>query len=279
MSDTNLRLYRILVLVSSTLGVVLLGLPLASLVWRAFTQGMWQERPDAEIVDAIRLSLQTTCAAAVIIAFFGMPLAYVLVRWRFPLRGIVNLLVQLPIVLPPSVAGLALLLAYGRRGVVGPALESVGVTLPFTMWAVIMAQVFVAAPFFIRAAQLGFANIPSEIEDAAMVDGASGFSLFLFVTLPLSWRSLVVGLTLAWTRAMGEFGATILFAGRLRGETETMPLLVYGAFERGDVDGAIWAGIILILITSAALVFTQFLAHQLGRSDASSPLEGMFNGL
>jgi molybdate transport system permease protein len=279
MPDNKLTLYRVLIFVSSALAVVLLGLPLVSLFWRALKQGMWQAMPGAEIVDAIILSLRTTSIAAGIITFFGVPLAYALVRWQFPFRGMVNLLVQLPIVLPPSVAGLALLLAYGRRGVLGPSLDEIGITLPFTMWAVIMAQVFVSAPFFIRAAQLGFANIPSEIEDAAMVDGASGFSLFWFVTLPLSWRSLLVGLTLAWTRAMGEFGATILFAGRLRGETETMPLLVYGAFERGDLDSAIWAGIILIIITSAALIFTQLLAHQLDRSDGSSPLEGMFSGM
>ena len=279
MLHNRLSFYRLIVLISSVFGVMLLGLPLVSLFLRAFIGGMWQGLPDAEIVDAIILSLQTTSLAAVVIIAIGMPLAYVLVRWRIPFKSLINLLVQLPIVLPPSVAGLALLLAYGRRGVLGTPLNDIGINLPFTMWAVIMAQVFVAAPFFIRAAQLGFANIPSEIEDAAMVDGASGISLFYFLILPLSWRSLLVGLTLAWTRAMGEFGATILFAGRLRGKTETMPLLVYGAFERGDIDGAIWAGIILIFITSAALVFTQLLARKLSYTDSVSPIQGSLTGL
>ncbi|MFN8376894.1 MAG: ABC transporter permease, partial [Anaerolineae bacterium] len=189
------------------------------------------------------------------------PLAFILARWRFPAKHVVNVLVELPIVLPPAVAGLALLVAFGRRGLLGPALESLGVTLPFTTAAVIVAQTFVSAPFYVRSAIVGLQSVPRELEDAARVDGAAGFTLFWYVTLPLARLSLYAGLVLSWARALGEFGATILFAGSFQGRTQTMPLLVYNVLE-SDINAAIWTGLLLVAMALAALFVSQWLMRR-----------------
>jgi molybdate transport system permease protein len=174
-------------------------------------------------------------------------------------RRLLIVVVELPIILPTTVAGLALLIAAGRRGLLGPLLESVGITLPFTTGAVVIAQTFVSAPFFIRAAQVGFASVPREIEDAARVDGASGLMLFRWITLPLSATGLAAGLTLSWARAVGEFGATILFAGSIMGRTQTMTLLVYNLLE-SNLDAAVWTSLILLGLAFVALLLAQWLA-------------------
>jgi molybdate transport system permease protein len=134
----------------------------------------------------------------------------------------------------------------------------VGITLPFSTTAVVIAQLFISAPFYIRAAQVGFRSIEKEIEDAGRVDGAGGLALFWHITLPLSRRALAAGLALSWARALGEFGATILFAGSLQGRTQTMPLLVYKVFER-DINAAIWTGLVLVGMALAALLISQWL--------------------
>lgn len=240
--------------------LALIAVPVIALFWRAIAGldgGTWPVLRGA-VFDAVRLSLVTTAVSMVWIVLLGMPLAYVLARYRFPLKRLVNLLIELPIVMPPVVAGLALLMAFGRRGLLGPMLAGVGVSLPFTRTAIIVAQVFVSAPFFIRAAQLRFAALPRELEEAASIDGASGFGLFRRITLPLSRRALLTGLMLSWSRALGEFGATILFAGNLRGRTQTMPLLVYGALEQ-DLNAALWTGVILIALAVLTLGGIQLL--------------------
>jgi molybdate transport system permease protein len=137
----------------------------------------------------------------------------------------------------------------------GGALDTLGISLPFTTAAVIVAQTFVAAPFYIRSAQVGFSEIPRDIEDAARVDGAGGWALFRMITLPLSSRALAAGIVVSWARALGEFGATILFAGSLQGRTQTMPLLIYNIFER-DINAAIWAGVLLIGLALLALLLS-----------------------
>lgn len=252
------RLTGLLVIVGAGLAILMLALPPIALVIRAIDVRAWEQMPQTGVLQAVWISIMTTSAAVFIIIALCMPLAYILAYWQFPFKRVLNLLVQLPIVLPPAVAGLALLITFGRRGLFGPALESAGISLPFTMAAVVMAQIFVSAPFFIRSAQIGFQNIPPEIEDAARVDGASGLTLFRHITLPLSLRAVAIGLTLSWTRALGEFGATIIFAGSLSGRTQTMPLLVYNMLER-NVDAAIWTGIILIGIAVFTLGLLQLL--------------------
>ncbi len=221
--------------------------------------------PDPALPQALALSLVTTGISMLLVLVFGTPLAWVLSRWHFPFRRLVSILLQLPLVLPPAVAGLALLLTLGRRGLLGNVLASLNVDIAFTATAVVLAQVFVAAPFYLRAAQAGFANVPAEIEAAARVDGATGLALFVNISLPLSLRALGAGLTLAWARALGEFGATILFAGSLQGRTRTMPLLVYNALER-NLDTAIQTGLILVFLALCVLL----LANRLRAPDASA---------
>lgn len=253
---------RLLVGAAGTLGFALLVLPLIALAARGVLNGAWMNLPESTVVwDAVWLSLRTTAITLVLTVLFGTPLAYILARWHFPGKHIANLFIELPIVMPPAVAGLALLVAFGRRGVFGELLLTFGISLPFSTEAVILAQLFVSAPFYIRAAQLGFAGISREIEAAARVDGAEGFTLFRYVTLPLALRALASGLILSWARALGEFGATVLFAGNFQGVTQTMPLLVYGVFER-DIDAAIWTGLVLIAMALVALVGSQWLARR-----------------
>lgn len=236
-------------------------LPILVLILQGFNGGGLQNLPNPRIIiDAVWLSVRTTSISLFIIFILGLPLAYIFARWQFRAKSFLQVFVELPIVMPPAVAGLALLLTFGRRGFIGAFLADIGINIAFTSWAVVIAQVFVAAPFFIRAAQIGFSSIPDELEDAARVDGASDLTVFRLITLPLSLRAISAGLVLSWARALGEFGATILFAGSLQGRTQTMPLLVYATFER-DIDAAIWTGILLIIIAFIAIFISQFLAR------------------
>lgn len=244
----------------AVVAVAFLVLPLLALVVRSLQNSAWETVPDAGILSAIGLSFVSTLITLVVTILFGTPLAYLLARQRFPFKWLVSVLVELPIVLPPAVAGLALLITFGRRGVLGPVLAQVEISLPFTFAAVVMAQTFVAAPFYIRSAAVGFNGVPREVEDAARVDGAGGWTLFRFVTLPLAFRPLAAGLILCWARALGEFGATILFAGSLQGRTQTMPLLIYNVIER-DIDAAIWTGLILVVLALFALLLSQWLTR------------------
>ncbi len=246
---------------ASTVGLLFLAFPQLALVWRGVQTRGWEGLPDSGIPQAILLSLFTTMCATVLTVSLGIPLAYVLARWRFLGRRLVVVIVELPIVLPPTVAGIALLVAAGRRGLLGPLLGQLGISLPFTTAAVIIAQTFVSAPFFIRSAQVGFGAVPREIEDAARVDGAAGIGLFWHITLPLSGTALAAGLTLSWARALGEFGATILFAGSISGRTQTMTLLVYNVLE-SNLDAAIWASLILLSLAFVALVLSQWLSRR-----------------
>lgn len=236
-------------------------LPIVVLFLQGFSSDGWQNLPNSRIiVDAVWLSVRTTSISLVIILIIGLPLAYIFARWHFRAKSLLQVLIELPIVMPPAVAGLALLLTFGRRGFIGSFLADNGINIAFTSWAVVIAQVFVATPFFIRSAQIGFSSIPDELEDAARVDGASDLGVFWFITLPLSLRAISAGLILSWARALGEFGATILFAGSLQGRTQTMPLLVYAVFER-DIDAAVWTGILLIIIAFIAIFISQFLTR------------------
>lgn len=254
------------------LGLLFLSIPIAVLAMRAMESQAWMHLQGEVVQDAVSLSFITTTLTLIFTLIFGTPLAYILARWKFPFRRLLNVLVELPIVLPPAVAGLALLTTFGRRGVLGPALDSLGINLPFSTAAVILAQAFVAAPFFIRAAQVGFASVPREIEDAARVDGADGLALFWRVTVPLAGRSLGSGIVLCWARALGEFGATILFAGSLQGRTQTMPLLIYNILER-DIDAAVTTGLLLVCLALIALLISQWLNR---KSDEADPIRGAY---
>ena len=247
------RVPAAVLVLAATVATGFLLLPVLVLLFQGLGTPATGGAGDPALPQALALSLVTTCISMLLVLAFGTPLAWVLARWRFPFRRFLAVLLQLPLVLPPAVAGLALLLALGRRGALGNLLASLNLEIAFTTSAVVLTQVFVAAPFYLRAAQAGFASVPGDIEAAARVDGATGLALFLRVSLPLSLRALGAGLTLAWARALGEFGATILFAGNLQGRTQTMPLLVYNALER-NFDTAIQTGLILVLLALGVLL-------------------------
>jgi molybdate transport system permease protein len=232
----------------------------AVLVMRALAGGaLVAALGDPVVLDALSLSLGTTAVSLVLTVALGAPLAYVLARRRFRGSALLETVVDLPIVLPPSVAGLALLLVFGRRGLVGSSLEVIGLTIPFTTIAVILAQVFVAAPFFVRSARAGFAAVDRDLEDAARVDGAAERQVFRWITVPLARSALAAGLVMSWARALGEFGATIMFAGNIAGRTQTLPLVVYGEFGAGDLDASIAAAAILVLAAFGVLIAVRLL--------------------
>ncbi len=240
-----------------------LTVPLLAMLWRAVGDFSGVNALfGRSLLSALTLSLGTTVISVLLILLFGTPLAYVLARSSFRGKQLVNVLVELPIILPPVVAGLGLLLAFGRRGLFGPLLEQMGVSLPFTTTAVIVAQTFVAAPFFIRTAQVRFSAIPRDLVEAASIDGASASTVFRYIALPLSTPGLLAGLVLSWARALGEFGATILFAGSLQGRTQTMPLLVYGALER-NLNEALWSSLLLIALALLSLLLVRWLTRRL----------------
>lgn len=236
-------------------GALGLGLPVLGLIVRAIATGALAEQlTTPAVLNALGLSLVTTAASLVVTTAFGLPLALVLRRPRFRGAALLQALVDLPIVLPPSVAGLALLVLLGRQGPIGQPLAAAGLELPFTTAAVVLAQVFVSAPLFIRSARTGLAAVDRDLEDAARVDGAPESEVLRRVTLPLASAALAAGLVMSWARALGEFGATILFAGNVEGRTQTLPLLVYGDFQGGQLDASIAAAVILVLAALGVLV-------------------------
>jgi molybdate transport system permease protein len=239
----------------AALFAVFLGLPVLAIVVRALLGGVLPTVVGSSaLLTALALSLGTTAASLVITLALGLPLAVVLARRRFRGKWLVETLVDLPIVLPPSVAGLALLLVFGRRGLLGSTLDTAGIQIAFTTIAVVLAQVFVSAPFFVRSARAGIAGVDRDLEDAARVDGASDAQLFRLVTVPLAGPALAAGLVMSWARAMGEFGATIMFAGSVAGRTQTLPLVVYSEFQGGNLDTSIAAAAILVLAAFGVLV-------------------------
>lgn len=246
--------------VSSAL-LALLALPLLALVWRATTSDALSYAAAPSALAALHLSLVTSLTSVALTVATGTPLAYALGRWRFKGSVWVELLVDVPVVLPPSVAGLALILAFGRQGMLGGWLSALGVQLPFTTAAVVLAQVFVSAPLYVRAARIGFAHIDKQLEESAYVEGATQWQLFRYIMLPLSGRALLSGAVLCWTRALGEFGATILFAGNLEGRTQTIPLAIYLGFER-SLGVAVALSVMLLVVSVALLAVLRGLENQ-----------------
>jgi molybdate transport system permease protein len=200
-------------------------------------------------ISALKLSMETTAVALLLTLVFGTPAAYILARWQFPGRRVLDSLVDLPIVVPPAVAGVALLLAFGREGLFAPELSALGIQLSFSTPAVVLAQIFVASPFYVRSARAGFISVDRVLEDASTTLGYGGWGTFRRVTVPMALPTLVAGAVLTWARALGEFGATIMFAGNLIGVTQTMPLAVYLSLESGDLDGAVALSVVLVIVS------------------------------
>jgi molybdate transport system permease protein len=242
---------RLLFLGAALILVLFLALPLLAIILRALPAGL-QPWLDPATLDALQLSLVTASLSAGLAVAIGTPVAYFLAREDMIGKSIVESLVDLPMVLPPAVAGIALLMAFGRRGLLGPALESFGVELPFTTAAVVVAETFVAAPFYVRAAAAGFASVDRGLEQMSALLGVSNFQTFLRITLPLSARSLIGGLLMTWARALGEFGATIMFAGNFQGRTQTMPLAIYIGLE-SNLESALALSVILMVVSFGIL--------------------------
>jgi molybdate transport system permease protein len=238
-------------------------LPLLALGWRALESGELADNITSELVlDAMRLSAITSTICLILAVLFGTPLAYLLARRDFRGKALVDLLIDLPIVLPPTVAGVALLVAFGRRGVLGEHLDDAGINVAFTTTAVILAQLFVSAPFYIRTVKAGFESVSPEYEGVAATLGASPLRIFLRIVLPLSWPSVFAGAILCWARALSELGATLVFAGNFPERTQTMPLAIIGVFDAGaSVDVAIALAVILVLAAALLLVLLRLVAR------------------
>src|SRR3954470_17603422 len=236
-------------------------LPLLALLLRIPLTQLLANLANREAAQAISLSVITTALTVVLTVLFGTPLAYLLARRRFRGHTALDTLIDMPMVLPPSVAGIALLVAFGRRGLLGQYLDVVGIELAFTQTAVVLAQLFVAAPFYIKAAAAGFAGVDRDLEQAAALDGASSLQVFRYVTAPLAWTSLFGGAVMTWARALGEFGATIIFAGNFVGRTQTMPLAIYQGFEQ-ELNVALTLSVRLLGVSFAVLFLVKGVLRQ-----------------
>ncbi len=244
---------RILVGILAGSFFLFLGIPLAALLLREPPALLWHSIQQPEVLLALQLSLVTTFVSIFLTVLLGLPVAYVLARMRFPGRRLLETLVTMPTVLPPVVAGVALLITFGRFGLIGRYLSPLGITIPFTTVAVVMAQMFVSSPFFINSTRAGLEQLNPRYESAAYTLRASAFYTFRRVMLPLIRPALLTGAGLAWARALGELGATITFAGSFPGITETMPIAVYTAAEI-DLESAVALSVVLLAISFAVLL-------------------------
>ena len=235
-----------------------ISLPILSLVVWTISEDSWRAMASPVARDALLLSMKTTAISMFIIVLVGTPAAYVLARADFRGKRLVDALVDIPAVLPPSAAGIALLLTFGRFGLVGRYFDAFGVTISFTTAAVVMAEIFVAAHFYVRQASIGFAGVRRDVEEAALVDGAGRFSVFTRVTLPLAFPALVAGAVTAWARALGEFGATIIFAGSFRGITQTVPLAIFAEFQ-SDIDAAVALSVLVLGFAFVVILAVRYL--------------------
>jgi molybdate transport system permease protein len=239
--------------VVASVGAALFVLPLVGLLWRAPWGSLVEALVAPEATAAMRLSLVCSLAATVLSVALGLPLAWVQARGRFPGRGLLRALTLLPVVLPPVVGGVALLAVFGRRGLIGQWLDPLGIRLPFTTAGAVLAETFVAMPFFVLATEGVLRGLDGRLEAAARSLGATRWTVFRRVTLPLVRPSLAAGAALCWARALGEFGATITFAGNFPGRTQTIPLAVYVALESRPEAG-LALSLVLLAVSLAILV-------------------------
>jgi molybdate transport system permease protein len=236
--------------------------PLLAIFLRILPQaGVWETLRQPIVTEALKLSFLTSFSSLLLALLCGTPIAYLLARSRFRGAALLDTLIDLPMVLPPTVAGVALLMTFGRRGILGAWLDVVGVHISFTPVAVILAQSFVSAPFYIRAARAGFQSVDQELERVAYTLGHSPLRTFFRVTIPLAFPALLSGAVMAWARALGEFGATIMFAGNMIGRTQTMPLAIYMAME-SDLTAALVLSVILIVVSFSVLFGVRLLLHR-----------------
>lgn len=235
-----------------------LSIPIVMLFSSFTFKGLEAAFHGPHLISSLGLSLLTTTMTASLIFIFGTPLAYILSRYTFPFKNVVNLLVDLPMVIPPSVAGIGLLVAFGHRSLIGSLLNQFEVSISFTMAAVILAQLFISAPFYIRSAVMGFNAADQELEVMARSLGAGWIRSFKKVTFPLAKPYLISGLLTSWARALGEFGATMMFAGNMLGKTETMPLAIYSVMSE-DMNVANVLAIFLLTISIGLMTIVKLI--------------------
>jgi molybdate transport system permease protein len=245
-----------------------ISLPMISLILWTVNENAWGAMASPEARDALLLSIRTSSISMLIIISVGTPAAYLLSRAEFPGKRALDSLIDIPAVLPPSAAGIALLLTFGRFGLLGQYLDVFGITVSFTTAAVVIAEVFVAAHFYVRQATVGFAQVRRDVEEAALVDGAGRFSVFTRVTVPLAFPALVAGAVMAWARALGEFGGTIIFAGSFQGVTQTIPLAIFAARE-SNFDAAVALSVMVLGFAFTVILVARSLLRKAAEFESS----------
>ncbi|WP_207652940.1 ABC transporter permease [Anaeromicrobium sediminis] len=250
------KLIKILLILCFLITITFILSPILILFVTYIKRGI-QEVNNPLVIDAIKVSFKSTSISLIIIIILGIPSAYILARENFYGKKIIDTLLELPLVLPPAVSGLLLLITFGRNGYIGKELYKFGVKLPFTFWAVVVAQIFVALPLFIKTVKSGILKVDRDLELAAATLGDKPWQVFMRITLPLSYVSIITGGILAWARALAEFGATIMFAGNLMGRTQTLPLAIYSAMEKGT-DLSLSIAVILVFLSLLVLFIVKF---------------------
>jgi len=241
--------------------ILLLLIPTLVVLIRGLEAGLSGALLDPVVLQALRVSLVTTSMTLGLTLLFGTPVAFLLARYRFPGHEVLDAVLDLPVLLPPVVAGVGLLLTFGRNGLLGRPLELAGISLAFSPAAVVLAQLFSSTPYYVRAAKAGFMAGDRDAEHAAQVDGATLWQVFRLITWPLAFPFLLEGLVLAWARALGEFGATILFAGSLAGKTRTMTLAIYGALE-SDLAPALVLSAVMVVVAFGVLFTVRLIVNR-----------------
>jgi molybdate transport system permease protein len=251
-------LFSAVVILFVAIFAAFVALPGVAMLLNVRIDAVWRAVHEGPVRDALSLSIRTSLVSVLLCVLFGTPVAYFLARYRFPGKGVFDALVEMPMTLPPIVGGVALLMAFGRRGLLGQSFHAIGLDIPFTPIAVVMAQCFVAAPFFIQAARGGLEGVPRALEEASRTLGASEFRTLVRISLPLSWPAFTSGVILCWGRAIGEFGATIMFAGNMRGTTRTMPLAILTAMQ-GELNAALVLSVMLLVFSFCVFLSARLL--------------------
>jgi molybdate transport system permease protein len=240
---------------------IFIALPVASLFFKSPLDTTLRAMHDPVVTDALKLSLMTSTLTTITIVLMGTPIAYVNARFRYFGKEIADSIIDLPVIMPPAVAGIALLMAFGRMGILGHYLNAFGFSIAFTTLAVVMAQVFVSSPFYIRQARTSFEDVDLAFENAARTLGATWIFAFFHVILPIALNGLISGAIMAFARSLGELGATIMFAGNFQGRTQTMPLAIYTAMQ-GDLDVSICLALILVAISFVVIALVKMLTRR-----------------
>ncbi|MCW4042414.1 MAG: ABC transporter permease [Candidatus Bathyarchaeota archaeon] len=235
--------------------IAFISFPIAAVFLNLDLDMLTLQLRNPQVLSALTVSIVTSSFATLISFIFGIPTAYLLATRRFPGRSIVDTILDIPIVLPPAVAGIALLLAFAPRGILGPTLKEFGIILPGSTIAVVLAQIFVASPFLIRSAKAAFEDVDRNLVNSAKILSSSRLRVFLTITLPLSSHGLLAGTIMTWARSMGEFGATLMFAGNLPGVTQTMPLAIYMLMAEDPMASNVLSAILIVVSFGVLALF------------------------